>query len=288
MGTVLVLQGLTALGVLGAVILYVLAYWDRGVEQLGQRTKRFQSDSEIAGVAFNPKTFAVQMIFGATLAWLVLILVLKPPILVAVLAAPALLALAFGCVKFRIDRALKKRRALFVDQLEMLLRLISGGMRAGLGLQQALVSVTSELPSPAHEEVVRVLGQASIGVSIYDALDELANRMPSQEMTIISKTIRAQSQTGGDLAKILDKLANTIRERRRLFMKIRTMTSEGRASAWVVGAIPPALGGTICLINPHMAHTLIGTSGGIAAGVLMVIFESACAFVLMQMLKFDF
>lgn len=283
-----VVPWLAALGLLGAVLLYALIFWDRAVDFLAVRTKRFQDDSELAGISFKPREFGVMMVVGATLTWVAVVILLKPPMVVDIVLFPCLVAFAFSIVGWRIRKTLDKRRTLFLDQLESILRLMSGALRGGLGLQQAMVNIVGDLPSPAHEEIVRVIGQSSIGISVYDSIDEVAARMPSNKMLIAAKTIRTQSQTGGDLAKILDKLANTIRERRKLMLKVRTLTSEGKASAWIVGILTPAMGGIILSINHDMVHTLFQTSGGLVFVTISATLEVLCIFVCSKILAFKF
>ena len=140
---------------------------------------------------------------------------------------------------------MQRRLDAFITQLEPAMRLIGGGLRVGLGLRQALAIVIDELPDPARYEFRRVIGQTNIGVSIYDAIDDLAARMPSHESMMISRVFRVQSETGGDLARILDQLADTIKARRQVQRKTSSLTAEGRMSAWVLMAIPVALGAFI-------------------------------------------
>ena len=140
----------------------------------------------------------------------------------------------------------RRRLEAFVSQLELALHLMAGGLRVGLSMRQALASVVDELPDPASYEFRRVIGQTTIGVSMLDAMDDLARRMPNNETLMVARVFRVQSQTGGDLARILDQLAETIKGRRQVDRKIGTLTAEGKMSAWVLMAIPIGLGLFIC------------------------------------------
>jgi tight adherence protein B len=154
-------------------------------------------------------------------------------------------------------------------------------------LRQALTVVIEEMPDPAKYEYMRVIGQTNIGVSVYDAMDGLSKRMPSNETMMMARAIRIQSQTGGDLGKILEHLANTIKERRRIQRKIRALTAEGRASAAILCALPPFLAVFIALTEPPMGHALwLTTPGHVALGIVAVL-EALGAFFLMKMLKVD-
>jgi tight adherence protein B len=134
---------------------------------------------------------------------------------------------------------------------------------------------------------MRVVGQTNIGVSVYDALDTLAKRMPSGETLMMARAIRIQSQTGGDLGKILEHLANTIKERRRIQRKISALTAEGRASAAILSALPPFLSGFISITEPAMGHALWFTSPGHVALMIVGLLETLGVIWLMRMLKVD-
>jgi tight adherence protein B len=134
---------------------------------------------------------------------------------------------------------------------------------------------------------MRVVGQTNIGVSVYDALDTLAKRMPSGETMMMARAIRIQSQTGGDLGKILEHLANTIKERRRIQRKISALTAEGRASAGILSALPPFLSGFISLTEPAMGHALWFTAPGHVALLIVGVLEALGVAWLVRMLKVD-
>jgi tight adherence protein B len=111
--------------------------------------------------------------------------------------------------------------------------------------------------------------------------------MPSNETLMMSRAIRIQSQTGGDLSKILEHLAETIKERRRIQRKIQALTAEGRASAGILSGLPPFLAGFISLTEPAMGHALLFTMPGhISLGIVCVL-ETLGVVWLMRMLKVD-
>ncbi len=199
-------------------------------------------------------------------------------------AIVAIAVLGFsGFVQFCMQRRLDA----FITQLEPAMRLIGGGLRVGLGLRQSLAIVIDELPDPARYEFRRVIGQTNIGVSIYDAIDDLAARMPSHESMMIARVFRVQAETGGDLARILDQLADTIKARRQVQRKTSSLTAEGRMSAWVLMAIPVALGGFIASTQPNMSHALLYTwIGHIVMGLVLGL-EVMAYFSLKVIMKMD-
>jgi len=132
--------------------------------------------------------------------------------------------------------------------------------------------VIDELPDPARHEFRRVIGHTNLGASIFDAMDYMSERMPSHESLMLARVFRVQSETGGDLARILDQLADTIKDRRQVQRKTASLTAEGRMSAWVLMAIPVALGLFIATTQQSMANALFYTMiGHIVLGIVLAL-----------------
>ncbi len=220
-------------------------------------------------------------------AALLAIVVLHPtPLFACGILAAAAAAAFFGVRRFVAMKAAGRRKR-FLPQLEMALRMMSSSLRVGLGLRQAIVIVTEELEDPARHEFVRVIGRTNIGISILDAIDEVAERMPSSEMAMSARAIRIQSKTGGDLAKVLEAVAETIRARRGLVAKMKSLTAEGRASGMIILALPLVIGLFIMVTQPAMAHSLFTTKIGLFALGLVVALEAAAALSLNKIMAFD-
>ena len=252
-----------------------------------ERARAFADLLDRAGIEQQPVQIVAMGVGLAFVLWLVLVFGLKPGLVLDILLLPLSGGGAYFLVNLWIKMKTRKRLDQFTTQLEMALRLISSGVRIGLGLRQALAMVIEEMPNPAKYEYMRVIGQTNIGVSVYDALDNLAKRMPSNETMMMSRAMRIQSQTGGDLGKILEHLANTIKERRRIQRKIRALTAEGRASAMILSGLPPFLGGFISLTEPQMGHALFFTAPGHVALGIVCVLEGLGVFFLMRMLKVE-
>ena len=232
------------------------------------------------------KLVAVAGTIAAAVALLVIVM-LRPPALVACGIVAVAAAGGYAGIRRFVTMKAAGRRKRFLPQLEMALRMMSSSLRVGLGLRQAIVVVTEELDDPARHEFVRVIGRTNIGISILDAIDEVAERMPSSEMTMSARAIRIQSKTGGDLAKVLDGVAETIRARRGLVAKMKSLTAEGRASGMIILALPLVIGGFIMLTQPAMAHSLMTTKIGLSALGLVAALEGAAALSLNKIMSFD-
>jgi tight adherence protein B len=178
-----------------------------------------------------------------------------------------------------------RRTKKFMPQLESALRMIAGSLRVGLSLPQAMVVVAEELDDPAKTEFTRVVGRTNLGVSILDALDEMAGRLPSSELSMTVRAIRVQSKTGGDLADLLESVGDTIKARRTLARKVAALTAEGRMSAYVILALPIGVGIFLTIAQPHMGHALMFTMVGHLALVTVAVLETLAWLVIGQMLK---
>ena len=229
--------------------------------RLGTFGTRFAVDLEAAGMSIEPQQFVFVLAGVALASWVAFVVLLHPAFPIAV---PALLACAvLSAVGGRVY--LKRRRlarvAAFSEQLEGALRTLGGGVRVGLGIRQALVLTSEQSREPAKSELMRVVGLSSLGVSILDAFDQLALRMTTTETTVLAKVVRVQAQTGGDLATVLEGLAGTIRDRRRLRRRVRAVTAQGRATAWLLGLLPLGVGAFALAqddLRDAMLMTLIG------------------------------
>lgn len=273
------------IGAAAAVVLAFFAFWDSIQQYVARTFGRFGSLFDRAGTKRKPEEFVATWTTLTAAIWIVALLLLKPSLIIGLLMLPLAALMAGGLYAAYVQFALRRRTEKFINQLEVVLRLMASGLRSGLGLQQSLRLVVAETPDPARYEYSRVLGQANIGVSIYDALDDLAARMERNEPLMMARVIRIQSQTGGDLARVLEQLANTIKERRRMRRKIRSLTAEGRAGALVIAALPPFLGMFIVASQPLMGHALVYTTAGHITLAIVLILEALGVFALSMILK---
>lgn len=274
-------------GVVALAALIFYGVWERFSSRSVDKMKTLTSQLDRAGIQKKPEELVIYVAGAAAVLWVGLALLLRPGIVIGLALLPVCAGVAIGGFYQLVRMLVARRLEAFVQQLELALRLISGGVRVGLGLRQALTVVIEEMTDPARHEFMRIVGQTNIGMSVYDALDGLAERMPSNETMMMARAIRIQSQTGGDLAKILEHLADTIKERRRIQRKISALTAEGRASAYVLGALPAGLGTFICLTQPMMGHALLFTTVGHIMLVIVAILEFLGVFTLLKILKVD-
>lgn len=261
------------LGVSATIILGFFSFWNSLNAEATKKTAGIDVRLDRAGLTMKPQEIVLTVAGFCVLVWLAVVLLLHPSVMVAVFLVPALGLIGAGVFRWYVGFRIARRLKLFINQLETALRLMASGVRVGLGLRQAMTIVTEELPDPARLEFLRVIGQTNIGVSVLDAIDDLAERMPSNETLMMARVIRIQSQSGGDLSRVLEQLAGTIKSRRQVMRKITAITAEGRMSAGVLLSIPPALGLYMVATQHDYGHALLFTFLGHVVIAIIVALE---------------
>ena len=156
------------------------------------------------------------------------------------------LALLAGAVPvIMLHRRRRSRLREFQTQLPGTLNLLSGSMRAGFSFAQGLESVANEATQPTRRELQRVFTESRLGRPIEDALEDSAQRMTSVDLMWAVMAIRIQREVGGNLAELLDTVADTMTQRERLRLEIRALTAEGRFSGWILGLFPVVFAGVL-------------------------------------------
>lgn len=250
---------LIVVGIAGAIGYFGYRSWNDIIHMITPFTEPYQVLLERGGIKMEATDLAFRILAIAIFAWGGFVLFARPNGWIALACLPLSFLLTFWATGFWVRNRIGKRLKTFNDQLEIALRLMTSGLRAGLGLRQAMIVVVSEMPDPIRVEFNRVLNQTSIGISIYDALDTFNDRMPSAEMLMLTRAIRIQSKTGGNLSKMLETLAETIKQRRRIDRKVQAMTSEARSSSYVMSGLPIGLLLFIIAFQPAMRADLLGT-----------------------------
>jgi tight adherence protein B len=167
-----------------------------------------------------------------------------------------------------------RRQAAFADQLDDSLQLMAGSLRAGHSLLRAVDSVASEADAPTSEEFARIINETRVGRDLNDALDEVAERMGSEDFVWVAQAIAIHREVGGNLAEVLDAVSNTIRERNAIRRQVKALAAEGKLSAIVLMALPFGVSGFITLTNPSYLAKFTQSALGYAlltAAVVMLL-----------------
>ena len=225
-------------------------------------SERLDAELEAAGVSVRSGEFVVASAVGALVFGVLGAALLGSWLLAIVIAA---IGGAFPTILLR--NALKKRADKLREQLPDVLTIMASSLRAGHSFLQSLDTVAKEITQPAAAEFQRVGAEIRLGRPAEDALEALAERVGSPDFKWAVLAVNIQREVGGNLAEILDTVADTLRERAMLRRQIKVLTAEGRLSAWVLGALPFAIALYMYAVNPEY----IGRLWSDTYGIIMVI-----------------
>jgi tight adherence protein B len=152
----------------------------------------------------------------------------------------------------------QRRRAKFVRQLADALMLLTNSLRSGYSFLKGLELVAKEMDDPISKELNRMLREVNLGATVEDALLNLGRRLNSQDLDIVISAYLVQKDVGGNLNEIMEKVAETIRERLRIQGDIKVLTAQGRLSGLVVGLLPFFVFGILLIVAPGYFAVLLG------------------------------
>ncbi len=186
-------------------------------------------------------------------------------------------------VGFFIQRRITRFNAKFPDAIELLVR----GLRSGLPITETMGIVGSEVEGPVGEEFRAVSDKMKIGKTLDQGLQETADRLGTPEFQFFVITIAIQRETGGNLAETLANLADVLRKRGQMKLKIKAMSSESKASAYIIGALPFIVFGLIWFINGAYMQNFFIDERLIVAGLGGLVWMSIGAFIMSKMINFE-
>lgn len=224
-----------------------------------------------AGLSITPKQFWLYSFIFMMLAVLVSALLKLSPVAIVLIAVTALLGVPRYILGWKTRRRQKKFLGDFADALEAMVRLL----KAGMPVTEAIHMAGKEFEGPMGEEMLLMYEAQRVGMSLPEAALMGARRMPLPEMQMFATGMSIQQQTGASLSEVLTNLANVIRARYKLKRKIQALSSEAKASAMIIGALPFLVGTGMFFLNPEYAMLLFTTSTGkawlIGSGVWMCV-----------------
>jgi tight adherence protein B len=179
---------------------------------------------------------------------------------VGILFAGGLAGAGIALLRIRRDQ----RRQRFGEQLPDLLQLLAGNLRVGYGLLQALETAAQEVERPTRDELQRATSEVRLGRDLVEALHAIAERQGNEDFEWVVQAIGINRDVGGDLAEVLDAVAETIRARAHLARQVSALSAEGRISAYVLLALPIGIAAFSALTNPSYIGLLFTTGTGLA------------------------
>ncbi|MHB9155423.1 MAG: type II secretion system F family protein [Endomicrobiales bacterium] len=195
--------------------------------------------------------------------------------------------LAYYFIGWYFNRKIRKKTALFNDQLIEALGMLTNSVRAGQSLQQAMENMTRDSRPPLSPEFEEVLRQVQLGTSLNEALSAMANRVNSRDLKMAVTSINLSKETGGSLGEILAKLSSTMRERKKIQGKIRALTAQGRGSGMVLAVVPFLLLAILYFMQPDVMGLMFSTTPGNIMLAVVAVMISTAVFVINKMIDID-
>jgi tight adherence protein B len=221
---------------------------------------------------------------GLALVVLVLMAVKGVPILLALFVS---LFVGIGVPHFVVGKLIQRRIAQFTAKFPDAIELMVRGLRSGLPISETLGVVGSEIPDPVGIEFQTVADKMKIGRTMEAALQETANRLGTPEFQFFVITLAIQRETGGNLAETLSNLSEVLRKRAQMKLKIRAMSSESKASAWIVGALPFIVFTLIWFINGDYMQNFFVDQRLMIIGLGGLVWMGLGAFIMAKMVNFE-
>ncbi len=249
-----------------------------------QSIAKLRGRLEVAGLnETTPQKFL--SIMGAIAAGVTLLLLIGGKSLLV--ALPLGLMLGILLPHLVVNRKIKKRQKLFLKLFPDAIDLMVRGLRAGLPVAESFITVSKELPPPMGDMFATIAQQTQLGMPMEKALSENAKKLGLTEFNFFVTTIILQRETGGNLGEILNNLADMLRQRQMMRLKIGALSSEARASAYIIGALPFFVFSILMAISPAYLQPLFDDARGNKALIGALCSLSIGGFIMKRMTQLE-
>ena len=238
-----------------------------------------------SGITGNPLAFAAVFLLAGLVSALVLPLVLGFSTVAGIIAF-FVVGLILPLLVLR--RARNKRIQKFAAQLPNALDMIVRSLRAGHPTSVAIGLVAREMPDPLGTEFGIVSDEITFGLSLEQAVRKLSQRVGFEGLHLLTISLSIQAKTGGNLTEMLSNLSSSLRERQKLRLKIKALSAEGRASAWIISLFPLVMFGILFLVAPSYYGDIWGSPLITPVFVIFGLLALFGDFIMFRMVNFDF
>jgi tight adherence protein B len=197
------------------------------------------------------------------------------------------LVAGIGLPHLIVGKLIQRRLKLFLNKFPDAIELLVRGLRSGLPISETMGVVGMEVPDPVGAEFRGVADRMRIGRTMEQALQETADRLSTPEFQFFVITLAIQRETGGNLAETLGNLADVLRKRMQMKLKINAMSSESKASAYIIGALPFLVFGIIYFMNPGYMGGFFSDHRLIIAALGAGVWMSIGVFIMAKMINFE-
>lgn len=239
---------------------------------------------ERAGLDIEPRMFYIAS--GVTgLVAFVLLLVTGMSGFVSLLGA---FATAFGVPRWFLSYLVKRRQKAFTEEFANSIDVIVRGVKSGLPVNDCLKLIAAESPEPVRSEFQGLVEAQRVGVTLEQGLEKIYERMPLPEVNFFMIVLAIQQKTGGNLSEALGNLSKVLRERKKMRGKIQAMSQEAKASAGIIGSLPPAVMLLIYFSSPGYMTVLFTTTAGNIIIVGSLMWMTIGVLIMKKMIDFKF
>jgi tight adherence protein B len=256
------------------------------VEDRARRSKKVALTTRItqAGLSWTRQQFIIiSVVLGVSIALTCLFMGMGP-----VIAAAFGFSAGFGLPRWFLSFMKKRRERAFLEGLPDAVDIIVRGIKAGLPLFDSIRVVAVDAPEPVKSEFAAIVETQAIGMPLGDACTRLYERMPVPEANFFGIVIAIQQKAGGNLSEALGNLSKVLRDRKKMKAKIKAMSMEAKASAAIIGSMPPAIMGIVYVTNPGYISLLWTTPTGRLMLAISAIWMTIGVLVMKKMINFDF
>jgi tight adherence protein B len=237
-----------------------------------------------AGLNWSPGQYAMISVALGSLVCILAKFIFGLPLILAALAAVILgIGLPHATVSYLIGQRLRKFTKLFPEAIDLMVR----GIKSGLPMSETFAAIGQEMIDPVGIEFRRITDAVKLGQTLEEALWDAAHRLDTAEFKFFVISLSVQRETGGNLAETLENLGDIIRRRMQMQLKIKAMSSEARASAYIIGSLPFVMFGILFLMNRGYVMLLFNDARGmimIGIGLFMMLLG---VMVMAKMVKFE-
>jgi tight adherence protein B len=230
----------------------------------------------------SPKSFWMICGIVAAMAASLAIATHQKPLVIAL----AVFVMGLGLPRWVLGFLTNRRKKKFTEHFAPAIDVIVRSVKSGLPTNDALRIVARESPYPVGDEFNNLVESLKVGVTLEQALKRMMESMPTPEVGFFAIVMTIQAKSGGNLSEALGNLAFVLRDRKRLQGKIRAMSSEAKASAWIIGSLPPAVMGIVYMTTPEYIGKLFTEKAGNLMLAGCVIWMSIGVFVMKKMIDF--
>jgi tight adherence protein B len=259
------------------------------LKEIDQRSKKLRRPSlsvriQQAGLSWSKRTFFMVSAGLGAVAFVAALILTK-----SILISPALgFAAAVGLPNWILSFLKKRREGRFSEHFADAVDVIVRGIKAGLPLHDSLRVIALESPEPIRSEFKAIIDTQAIGMPIGEACLRLFERIPLAEANFFGIVVSIQQKSGGNLSEALGNLSRVLRDRKKMKAKITAMSMEAKASAGIIGALPPAVMLIVYISSPKYISLLWEHSAGQMMMLGSVVWMAIGVFVMKKMINFDF